>query len=573
MLLGKKMGASPKIQRRQLTSVPTIDMFTAYLRELMAAPPGVQFEVSWEDREQVYNMAMNFNPGKNVAAWRLYAGEGPLTRLILEQETNNVSTLYNLVNSVTGKDENVSDDQRKGFWTDQLNGEQDEEQEQEQDGESKGGNFVLRNLQKLLNEAREDLDQTDLTSSSSKLKTLELSQIKQNSGLKGVTPTTKANEFFGPKAVPATVEISKAPADSGYVVDLTRGRGLLQSLLHNELGIMSYPAFLFLMEQEFYKSLANSTHMTVALLKIVGVARQDGTCYHGALPKNAIRDALHWLKSKVRKTDIVAQYENNCFVFLLPETDANGAKTFAKKVERFFSKPEVMPGQGNAGVKVCLGLATLGSNLRTLPVLLAAAEQSLFAAMRGDGTIVSFEEYQQAAYGNGGVSAPPFKGVNLDPMHQLMRQLRAEDQGIFTYAAWLVFLEREFNRAQRQKRVLFTLLLRFRINDISSDHPEAMLPKAAVSAAFRRIEHLQKKGDIVGHFVNGNYAIIRPNASVKALDALAKQITISLMERPLAPGYDHNALKIGTQIDVIRRDSKTSDSLTFQPANRNHQAR
>jgi GGDEF domain-containing protein len=313
----------------------------------------------------------------------------------------------------------------------------------------------------------------------------------------------------------------------------------------------------------------------VVLLKIVGVARQDGSCYHGALPKTAIQNALHWLKSKLRKTDILAQYENNCFVFLLPETDTNGAKLFAKKIERFFSRPEVMPGQDNVGVKVCLGMATLGSKLRTLPLLLAGAEQAMFAAMRGDGTIVSYEEYQQAATpwtGTGdSTGQPPAKGVNLEPMHQLMRQLRAEDQGIFTYAAWLVFLEREFNRAQRQGKALLTLLLRLRINDISSDHPESMLPKAAVSAAFRRIEHLQKKGDIVGHFVNGNYAILRPNASTKALEALAKQIKQSLIEQPLAPGYDHRNLKIGTQIDVVNGDKQCSDSLTFQPVNRNHQ--
>jgi GGDEF domain-containing protein len=162
------------------------------------------------------------------------------------------------------------------------------------------------------------------------------------------------------------------------------------------------------------------------------------------------------------------------------------------------------------------------------------------------------------------VNQPPHKGVNLDPMHQLMRQLRAEDQGIFTYAAWFVFLEREFNRAQRQGKALLVLLLRMRIGDIASDHPENMLPKAAVSAAFRRIEHLQKKGDIVGHFVNGNFAILRPNASLKALEALEKQIKQSLMESPLAPGYNHNALKVGTQINLVNLDPQASDSLTFQ---------
>jgi GGDEF domain-containing protein len=573
MILGKKLGLTPKSHRQHLSSAPTIDIYTAYLREALAAAPGLRFEFSWEDRNDVYHMMLTYNAQDNVADWKLFAGEGPLKSLILVQQTNNTVTLYNLVNSHTGKSENVSDGD--GPTTSTI-------KKDETPTESKSGNYVLLNLQKLLSEARDDWHRPEPENGSGTgaengsgtlAKTLEFNQIRNRADLAGWTPSNTGNEFFGQRTIPAAVELANVSPASGYIVDLTRGRGLLQSLLINDLGIMSYPAFLFLLEQEYYKSLTNGSPMTVVLLRIAGVAREDGSFHPGPLPKDAVQKTLQWLKSKLRKTDLLAQYENNAFVFLLPETELAGAKLFAKKIERFVSKPDIIPGPGNAGLKVCFGLATLGPKLKTLPVLLAGAEQALFGAMQSGQSLVTYEEYLQA------LSAPweeetdltvqpPHKGVNLDPMHQLMKQLRAEDLGIFTYAAWLVFLEREFHRAERQGRTLMTLLLRMRLNDISSDHPENMLPRPAITEAFRRIEQLQRKGDIVGHFMNGNFALLRPNASVKALDNLSKQIKNSLTEKPLAPGYDHTALRVGTQINTVCGDPKSTDVLTFQPVNR-----
>jgi GGDEF domain-containing protein len=335
------------------------------------------------------------------------------------------------------------------------------------------------------------------------------------------------------------------------------------------MGVLSFPAFLFLLEQEYYKALTSNVALTVVLFRISGVAREDGSCYQGPLPKPAIQSALQQLRSGLRRTDMIAEYESGCFIFLLPETELTGAKLFARKISRFFSNPSLLPGPGNAGLKVNFGLATLGEKLKTLPVLLGGAEQALSAAEGTDCTVVTYDDYVESVsnpwqdMSHNATLVSPRKGIDLDPMRNLLSQLRAEDLGIFTYAAWLVFLEREYHRSLRQRRILLSMIVRMRLHDITASNPSNMLPQEAVREAFKRIGQMQRKGDIIGHFTHGNYGVLRPACSIKGMEQFARQIKKALMERPLSNDYDHNDLRIGVQICAVRGNTSFPDALMF----------
>jgi GGDEF domain-containing protein len=565
MLLGKNLSAS-KVHRRQLSSPPSLDVFKAYMRELLAAPPDAQFEIAWEDRHQPYCMSLRYLQDKNVAEWKLYSGEENVAILAIETRTNNVYTLFNLINSQAGHCDNEREKiESAPVARDDLNL-----------VETRADSYAIQNLHRLLTEARDDISLLKPPPESKK-GTLEFNQIRQPEDLLHWGPPTTDNKLSAQRrgGMPADGKVANISPSAAHAVDLSRGRGLLQSLLANELGIMSYPALLFLLEQEYYKALTSGAPMTIVILKVLGLAKRDGKCVQAHLPKEVVQNTMQGLKRRLRKTDLLAQYENDAFIFLLPETDMAGAKLFAKKVERFLSKPEILPGPGNAGLKVCFGVASLGSRLKTLPTLLAGAEQALVAALQSKQSLVTYDDYVKAMaapWEDGAelTAQAPCKGINLDPMRQLMKQLRVEHLGIFTFSAWLLFLEREYNRAERQGRVLLTLLIRMRLNDIASEHPENMLPRAAIEEAFRRIESLQRKGDIVGQFEQGNYALLRPNASIKALENLSKQMKNSLTEKPLAAGYDHGCLRVGTQIDAVCSNSNNIDVLNFHPVGASH---
>jgi len=163
------------------------------------------------------------------------------------------------------------------------------------------------------------------------------------------------------------------------------------------------------------------------------------------------------------------------------------------------------------------------------------------------------------------VIPPPYKAIDLEPMRFLLGQLKAAEPGVFNYAAWLMFLERDYHRAQRQRRVLLTLLLRLRRFDINSNHPENRLPQAAIGEAFRRIEQLQHKGDVLGQFNHGDYALLRPNASVRTLATVGRQIKSSLTEKSLTPDFDHKLLRVGVQIHAVCGHAALPDMLMLHP--------
>jgi GGDEF domain-containing protein len=530
-----------------------MDVFTGYLRELLAAPPGAEFDFTWDTNGQHFTMTLCYSRQAGVANWKLYRGKETKTQLVWEHLTNDIPLLYNLVVSQTGSGDSTCDaDLALALQHGELTS-----------PGSKAGSYMVRNLQKLFVEAQTDLVRKNKTDEDAPNDSKEIPNI-QNWGPENVVQ----QEAGAPAAVNIEFQPNVSP-HSAHTVDLTRGRGLLQSLLINEMGVLSFPAFLFLLEQEYYKALTSNAPLTVVLFRISGLARDDGSCYQGPLPRPAVQTALQQLRAGLRRTDMIAEYEGGCFIFLLPDTEITGAKLFARKISRFFSNPSLLPGPGNAGMKVSFGLATLGEKLKTLPILLGGAEQALSAAEATDCTVVTYDDYVESVsnpwqdMSQNATLVAPRKGINLDPMRNLLSQLRAEDLGIFTYAAWLVFLEREYHRSIRQRRILLSMIVRMRLHDITASNPSNMLPQEAVREAFRRIGQMQRKGDIIGHFTHGNFAVLRPACSIKGMEQLARQIKKTLMERPLSNDFDHNDLRIGIQICAVRGNSSFPDALMF----------
>jgi GGDEF domain-containing protein len=202
--------------------------------------------------------------------------------------------------------------------------------------------------------------------------------------------------------------------------------------------------------------------------------------------------------------------------------------------------------------------------------LLAGAEQALRAAQVNDKLLMTYEDYNESLstpWESEKQSAVPVvqKGVDLGPMRSLLATLKTADPGVFSNAAWLMFLEREYHRSQRQRRALLTMLLRLRRFEINSNHPEHLVPQAALHEALRRLEKLQSKGDILGQFGEGDYALLRPNASLKSLENLSRQIKNSLLELPLSDEFDHQYLRVGVQINAVFGHTSLPEMLMLHP--------
>ena len=126
-------------------------------------------------------------------------------------------------------------------------------------------------------------------------------------------------------------------------------------------------------------------------------------------------------------------------------------------------------------VKFTFGLATLGEHCKTLPELLYFAEKSLTSAEQRGKDMVSDQDILSEPLEDKQLYLS--QSIDLRPTRYLVSQLVSA--GIFTYQAFLGFLEHEYDRSTRKKRDLLVLLLKVRLREETYDRAANLLPDQA----------------------------------------------------------------------------------------------
>jgi GGDEF domain-containing protein len=516
MLLNTKLGPGPRVRRRQLASQPDINVFGDYLKELFSAPPGAELDFSWNVGSETYTVSVCYSRTEQVGNWKLYRGSGIATKLIWEHLTNDIPLLHNLVVWETRTGERTYD---ADLILGTHNGGAANVQE-------RGNNFMVRNLQRLFVEAESKGAQNDPD------RTLQLPAL---------APVNKSEmlTYRGDSALTAPTPQSSPLI--AHTIDLSHGRNLLCSLHVQDLGVLSSSAFLFLLEQEYYKAQSALAPMTVILAKIIG-SSQFST--QEALTVSSIRNRLEAVKLSLRKTDVLAVYESGTFAFLLPETDTAGAKQFVQKANRILTQSGP---NGESGLLAAFGIATLNETLSSLPALLGAAEEALFCAERSASRVLAYEDgidgFANPWHVDGNRNTSPFKQINLDAMRRLSAQLHPEALGAFTHPAWLMFLEREYHRARRQGKPLLSVVL-------GTTESSA----TAIKEILKRVNQIQNRSDIIGQMLHGQFALISPNNSLEGVVALTERIKTAL-----------NQPNISVNVCAAQENSSLPNSLIFYP--------
>jgi diguanylate cyclase (GGDEF)-like protein/PAS domain S-box-containing protein len=87
--------------------------------------------------------------------------------------------------------------------------------------------------------------------------------------------------------------------------------------------------------------------------------------------------------SMLRSVDVIARYGGEEFVFLLPETELQGAVQTAERLRQEIEKATVSTDAGNLGVTVSIGVACLRDETKSLETLLEKADQAVHTAKAG----------------------------------------------------------------------------------------------------------------------------------------------------------------------------------------------
>jgi len=523
MLSQVKIGPSPRVRRRQLENAPNIEVLADYLRELCDSPPGAEFNFSWFSKEEIYTISVSYSQNEHVANWKLYRGNKQKNSLIWEHLTNDIPMLNNLIASETGTQRQATDADLIFMSRDGGPNERD-------------SNYIVRHLADLYQAAKSEQAPALVPSTS------------MNGRASGLP--LKASIFDGP------------PINACQAVDLTHGRNLVRTLQSNDLGIFSYSAFLFLLEQEYFKAQAEAKPFTVVLMKVVASSRDQA-----AITIDQVRDRLQDLKMSLRKIDVLAAYESGNFALLLPETDSAGGKLLAQKSGRILSKGS--RGNSESGLVAAFGIATLGGtqSLRTLPQVLSCAERALAIAERTKDHVFAYDDLAEFSARSQDMSqlVLPSKVIDLESMRQLSTRLISED-GILSDPAWLMLLEREYHRSRRQRKPLLGVAFSIGCAHEGGFANGVSVPQSLKRETLQRILQLQHKSDIIGKLSQEIYLLISPFSSIESVQELSRKIEGALDGWEPSNGLERRGFEISSAALAIREHSALPDALMFYPA-------
>jgi GGDEF domain-containing protein len=150
----------------------------------------------------------------------------------------------------------------------------------------------------------------------------------------------------------------------------------------------------------------------------------------------------------------------------------------------------------------------------------------------------------------------------LEPKHidkraimNIMMSLRSPETGMFTYPAFLYFLEQEYFRAYRSASPISIVVFQMRIYSANLDPVREPLPLSALSEAVRRISRVKRHVDLLAHYETYDYALLLPNTKVAGAQVFANRLVKALMGEPLIPGIvDGTNLSVAFGIASIPED-------------------
>jgi GGDEF domain-containing protein len=145
---------------------------------------------------------------------------------------------------------------------------------------------------------------------------------------------------------------------------------------------------------------------------------------------------------------------------------------------------------------------------------------------------------------------------SIDPtfIHSVMMSLRRAETGMFTYPAFLYFLEQEYFRGYRSGSPLSVMIMEMRVIKGPPDFKREPLDVVAVAEVFRRISQLKRHIDLVAHYETYDYAMILPNTKSSGANVFAQRIVNALLSSPLPGGVHAGKLSLSFGVACIPED-------------------
>ena len=174
-------------------------------------------------------------------------------------------------------------------------------------------------------------------------------------------------------------------------VDSAAIQSVIMTLRRGDTGMFNYPAFLYFLEQEYFRGHRSGSPVSVIIFEMRVKAGPQGSIRE-PLPIGALREAVLRISQAKRHNDLLAHYEAFDYALLCPETKGEGARVFAKRLVTALTKTPLSTGVDASTLSLSFGAACVPEDFLELGLLLSAAEAAKGQALANEEQVVLYRD-------------------------------------------------------------------------------------------------------------------------------------------------------------------------------------
>jgi GGDEF domain-containing protein len=178
-------------------------------------------------------------------------------------------------------------------------------------------------------------------------------------------------------------------------VDENQVLGIQKNLVRSETGILSYPAFIYFLDQEFMRYEHFNHPFSLIVFSMGQRKGEPGAGMVESLQMLAVRRAMQRISLVKRQVDMLAHYETFDYAMLCPNTNAAAASALATRIADVLREAPLSSDMDIRGLALAFGVATVPDDGQEIDKLLAVAKKARDRAKQSNQRIVLAREITQ----------------------------------------------------------------------------------------------------------------------------------------------------------------------------------
>ncbi|MBK9143609.1 MAG: DUF4388 domain-containing protein [Candidatus Melainabacteria bacterium] len=181
------------------------------------------------------------------------------------------------------------------------------------------------------------------------------------------------------------------PALVPKTVDSAAVQAVMMSLRRPDTGMFNYPAFLYFLEQEYFRAHRAGTPLSVIIFEM-RVKTGVKEVIREPLPTSALNESVLRITTTKRHNDLLAHYEGFDYALLCPDTRGEGARIFANRIVQALNREPLSNTVKPGALCLSFGIACIPEDFLELGFLLSAAETARNHSVETETEVVLYRD-------------------------------------------------------------------------------------------------------------------------------------------------------------------------------------